>query len=180
MIWEKGIQEYVQAARRVKRVYRNATFRMVGEIGSQNPSAIPKEQIDLWTRDNKVEYMGFSDKIQDLIRASDCVVLPSYYREGVPRTLLEAASMGKPIITTDSVGCREVVDDGENGFLVPVKDAEALTEAMVRFIRLSDSLRKRMGEKSRLKAVRQFDERIVIGKYLRAIRRIAAVRYRAT
>jgi len=173
MIREKGIREYVQAAGKVRRLHRNTEFLMAGEIGSRNPSAIPEQQLRIWIRRNGVRYLGFSDRVQDLIRDADCVVLPSYYREGVPRTLLEAASMGRPIITTDSVGCRDVVDHGVNGFLVPVRDAGALAAAMARFIELDDVEKRSMADKSREKAVREFDEKIVIGKYREVIDNLA-------
>ena len=103
------------------------------------------------------------------ITTADCIVLPSYYREGVPRSLLEAAAMGRPIITTDAVGCREVVDDGVNGFLCRVRDAEDLAKKMQWMLTLSQEERSEMGRRGREKIEREFDERLVIDRYLEVI-----------
>ena len=102
----------------------------------------------------------------------DCIVLPSYYREGTPRTLLESASMAKPIITTDNVGCRDVVDDGINGFLCKIKNVKDLSEKMEMMLDLSQEERNIMGEKGREKMIREYDENIVIYKYLNVIKKI--------
>ena len=165
MIREKGIAEYVEAARAVRAVHPGARFVMAGEIGVDNPSAIPASTIEAWQDEGIVEYAGFSSDIREQIREADCVVLPSYYREGVPRTLLEAASMGRPLITTDNVGCREAVDDGSNGYLCRPRDAGDLAAAMLRFLALPPSERARMGEASRRKVLAEFDEAIVIRSY---------------
>ncbi len=169
MIREKGIAEYVEAARIVRRERPEARFLMAGEIGVANPSAIAAETIAAWEAEGVVSYLGFSSDIREQIRKADCVVLPSYYREGVPRTLLEAASMGKPLITTDSVGCREAVDDGANGYLCRPRDAGDLARAMLRLLALSPAERDRMGRASRLKVQEQFDEAIVIRRYFEAV-----------
>ena len=119
-----------------------------------------------------ITYLGTSDDVRVEIAQADCIVLPSYYREGTPRTLLEAAAMGRPIITTDAVGCREVVDDGENGYLCKVRDSGDLAEKMVRMLSLSPGQRAEMGQRGRAKMVAEFDEKIVIRKYLAAIEEI--------
>jgi len=105
-----------------------------------------------------------------IIQESTCVVLPSYYREGVPRSLLESASMGKPIITTNNVGCKEVVDEGENGYKCEVKDAKCLEDKMIQFIELSFIEKEAMGKYSRKKMVEEFNEKIVLDAYLKIIR----------
>jgi glycosyltransferase involved in cell wall biosynthesis len=109
-----------------------------------------------------------SDDVRPAIAASDCVVLPSY-REGLPRTLLEAAAMGRPLITADVPGCRQVVDEGMNGFLANVRDARSLADAMLRMIRLRPAERSAMGATGRAKMEREFDEKLVVARYLEAI-----------
>jgi glycosyltransferase involved in cell wall biosynthesis len=176
MIREKGIGEYVEAARLVAARHPGAQFLMAGEVGVANPSAISREEIARWEAEGAVRYVGFSRDIREQIAAADCVVLPSYYREGVPRTLLEAASMGRPIITTDSVGCREAVDDGASGYLVRPRDAGDLADTLLRFLALGPRERAAMGEAGRRKALAQFDERIVVRSYLDAVDAAAAGR----
>ena len=116
--------------------------------------------------------MLVSDNVKEEIAKADSIVLPSFYREGTPRTLLESASMAKPIITTDNVGCREVVDDGVNGYLCEVKNAQDLADKMEMMLNLSEEKRKSMGEEGRVKMVNEFDEGIVIGKYLEVIKEL--------
>lgn len=171
MLWDKGVGEYVEAARLLKDQGLNAEVCLLGFVDVQNPSAISKSQMDTWTSQGFVSYLGSSDDVRKEISSADCVVLPSY-REGTPRTLLEAAAMGKPIITTDAIGCREVVDDGINGFLCKVRDASDLAEKMKSMLLMSDELRQQMGANGRKKMEREFDEQIVINKYLAAIKKI--------
>jgi glycosyltransferase involved in cell wall biosynthesis len=130
-------------------------------------------QMDQWVREGVVSYLGSTDDVRPLIADADCVVLPSY-REGTPRALLEAAAMGKPLITTDAVGCRDVVDDGLNGYLCHPRDAADLASRMERMIALSAEQRAAMGRRGREKMEREFDERIVIGKYLDTLQWLTA------
>lgn len=169
MLWDKGVGEYVEAARILKRRGASADFCLLGFLDVQNPTAISRKQIDIWVEEGAIRYLGVSDDVRAEIAAADCVVLPSFYREGTPRTLLEAAAMGRPIITTDSVGCREVVDDGVNGYLCRPRDAEDLADKMARMAALSPAEREALGLRGREKVEREFDEQIVIGKYLEAI-----------
>lgn len=169
MIWEKGIGEYVEAARVIKANYPNVEFCLLGFLDVENPGAISRAQVTEWVEEGIVNYLGVSDHVDEVIATADCVVLPSYYREGTPKTLLESASSGKPIITTDSIGCKDVVDDGINGYLCQPRSAEDLAEKIEMFLRLSPSEQREMGDKSRLKIKREFDERIVIAKYLEAL-----------
>ena len=134
----------------------------------KNPAAISREEMDDWVDEGIVNYLGESDDVRSQITAATCIVLPSY-REGTPRSLLEAAAMGRPIITTDAVGCREVVDDGVNGYLCKVRDAADLAEKMERMLTLSHDQRAEMGKRGRAKMKAEFDEKIVIKKYLEAI-----------
>jgi glycosyltransferase involved in cell wall biosynthesis len=169
MLWDKGVGEYVEAARILKHHASNADFCLLGFLEVQNPAAISRKQMDAWVEESVVRYLGVSDDVRAEIATADCVVLPSYYREGTPRTLLEAAAMGRPIITTDAVGCRDVVDDGVNGYLCRPRDPVDLAEKIARMAGLSPAEREAMGQRGREKVEREFDERIVIGKYLKAI-----------
>ncbi len=171
MLWDKGVGEYVEAARRVKRRYPDAEFGLLGFLDVKNPAAISREQMDEWVAEGVVNYLGVSDDVREQIAQADCVVLPSY-REGTPRTLLEAAAMARPLIATDAVGCREVVEDGVNGYLCRVKDADDLAAKMERMIGLSDDERTQMGRRGREKVEREFDERLVIEAYLKVIREV--------
>ena len=172
LLWDKGIGEYVEAARILKRRGVNAEFCVLGFLDVQNPTAVSRTQMDGWVTEGLVNYLGVADDVRPFIAESDCVVLPSY-REGTPRTLLEAAAMGRPIVTTDAVGCREVVDDGVNGFLCRLRDAIDLAEKMEQLVKLTPEARHEMGRQGRQKMEREFDEKIVIGKYLAAIAAIS-------
>jgi glycosyltransferase involved in cell wall biosynthesis len=165
MLWDKGISEYVDAARIVKTIYPNAQFQLLGAVGVDNPSAASHEQIAAWHNAGIVEYLGTSTDVRSVIADADCVVLPSY-REGVPRTLMEAAAMAKPLIATDVPGCREVVLDGRNGFLCQVRNAADLAEKMVDMLELSDEERSAFGTASRKYVQSRFDEKLVLAKYL--------------
>jgi glycosyltransferase involved in cell wall biosynthesis len=171
LLWDKGIGEYVEAARLVKREFPSVEFRIVGFLDAKNPTAISEEQVAAWEAERVIRYLGSTDEIVGYYASADCVVLPSY-REGTPRSLLEAASMAKPIVTTDVPGCREVVDEGQTGFLCRVRDHLDLAEKMRRMVMLPEESRLRMGRKGREKMIRQFDERIVIGKYLEVVEEI--------
>lgn len=170
MLWDKGVGEFVQAARQVRKTRPDARFQMLGFLGVPSPKAVLRRQVEEWSAEGVIDYLGQADDVRAAIAAADCVVLPSYYREGVPRSLLEAAAMGKPLITTDWPGCRETVADGANGFLCRPRDADDLAAGMLRFLMLSSDDRRRMGEASRTMAETKFDEQIVIGRYLELLR----------
>lgn len=169
MLWDKGVGEYVEAARILKKRGVSAEFSLLGFLDVKNPSAITRTQMDEWVSEGVVKYLGVSDNVRVEIAKADCVVLPSFYREGTPRTLLEAAAMARPIVTTNSVGCRDVVDDGVNGYLCNPQDASDLADKMERMARLEPSERELMGLNGRTKVELEFDEQIVIMQYLRAI-----------
>ena len=158
MLTHKGVHEYVACARAVAE-NRDVCFLLVGSVDTGNPASIPQETLVEWGQMGWVRYLGERSDIRELMAVADIVALPSY-REGFPRVLLEAAAMGRPIVTTDTPGCRDVVDDGENGFLVPVRDAGALAYAVEKLLGSPD-LRAQMGEMARLKALDEFDERRV-------------------
>jgi len=171
LLWEKGVKEYVEAARILKESCSDLQFQLLGFVDNNNPRSVSEEQIHKWEHDGYVIWLGSVDDVRPYIAEADCVVLPSY-REGTPRSLLEAASMGKPLITTDAVGCREVVDDGVNGFLCKTKNSSDLASVMQKMLQLTDEQRMAMGEKGREKMVREFDEQIVINKYLETIEEV--------
>jgi glycosyltransferase involved in cell wall biosynthesis len=168
MLKDKGVVEYVNAAQMLKKSGVNAEFCLLGFLDVQNPAAISTEQMKAWTEQGFVRYLGASDDVRAHISQADCIVLPSY-REGTPRSLLEAAAMAKPIITTNVVGCKEVVVDGENGMLCEVKNSIDLASKMKKMLMLSDEQRALMGKKGRLKMEQEFDEKIVIQKYVQTI-----------
>ncbi len=168
MLKDKGVVEFVNAAQLLKESGVKAEFCLLGFLDVQNPAAISRDQMKEWTDQEFVKYLGVSDDVREHIASADCIVLPSY-REGTPRTLLEAAAMGKPIITTNVVGCKEVVEHGVNGFLCEVKNAQDLAVKMKEMLLLSQDQRRLMGENGRLKMENEFDENIVIQKYLQAI-----------
>ena len=157
-IWHKGIREYYEAASALKN--ENVQFILVGDTDEGNHSCANTDFLN----SSEVLWLGHRDDILELTALCDIYVLPSY-REGVPRTLLEAASMAKPIVTTDVVGCREVVDDGYNGFLVPAKDSLSLNNAIKKLVESPD-LRETMGKNGRIKAIKEFDIKQVVSQYL--------------
>jgi glycosyltransferase involved in cell wall biosynthesis len=171
MLRDKGVGEYVEAARLLRKHWPQVEFCLLGFLDVKNPAAISRAEMDAWVAEGVVNYLGESDDVRSQITAATCVVLPSY-REGVPRSLLEAAAMGRPIITTDVVGCREVLDDGVNGLLCRPKDAADLAEKMARMIAMPQSELEAMGQRGRAKVEREFDEKIVIDKYLTAIKEV--------
>ncbi|SAI38897.1 glycosyltransferase [Enterobacter hormaechei] len=169
MLWDKGVGIYVEAARKLKVQFPNAKFQLLGACDVENPSAIPKDVIDSWNKEGVIEYLGVTSDVRQIVSQADCVVLPSYYREGIPRTLMEAASMGKPLVTTDNVGCRNVVIEGVTGYLCQVKSVDSLVDAMRNLIQLSPEARNEMGTKGREFMLRRFDEKIIISDYYKAI-----------
>lgn len=171
LVKDKGLVEYVEAARIVKRKFPEVDFLIVGTYYPNNPTSITEKKMNEWVNSGLVSYLGSTDDIKSIIANSDCIVLPSY-REGLSRVLLETASMAKPIITTDVPGCRNVVDDGINGYLCKVKDSQDLAKKMEKMINLDRSERLQMGQKGREKVIQQFNEKIVIEKYFNAIEQV--------
>ncbi len=154
LLGDKGVREYVQAARVVRARHPEAVFGLVGWI-DENPDAIRQQELDAWVAEGTVDYLGRLKDVRPAIADCSVYVLPSY-REGTPRTVLEAMAMGRAIVTTDAPGCRETVVDGDNGFLVPVKAVDELAAAMLRFIE-EPELATRMGARSRQIAEEKYD-----------------------
>ncbi|MCB0685735.1 MAG: glycosyltransferase, partial [Saprospiraceae bacterium] len=172
---EKGIREYIEAAKMMSEKHPNTHFWILGHIDEQNPGAVVKKSFMQWIRHPAIEYLGFEKDVRNVIRECDVVVLPSYYPEGVPRVLQEGMAMGKPIVTADMPGCREAIDQGVNGILVPPRDAKALFDAFEFFYALSPQERIRMGRAGRMKAISEFDEKISNHQYLELISSILNV-----
>jgi N,N'-diacetylbacillosaminyl-diphospho-undecaprenol alpha-1,3-N-acetylgalactosaminyltransferase len=162
MLWDKGVKEYVACARALRGKSLSVRFLLVGASDEENPRSIPHDQLLQWHATGDVCYLGFREDVVELLAVADLFVYPSYYREGVPRVLIEAAAMGKPIVTTDSVGCREVVAHAHNGLLVPPRSMPDLVQATEQLV-LDPDLRCRYGRASRERAVLEFDEAISVG-----------------
>ncbi|MDC0909157.1 glycosyltransferase family 4 protein [Flavobacteriales bacterium] len=171
IIADKGIYELIESAKIIKKKYSNVTFILMGMLGVKNRTSISKSEVDNWVNDGLIEFVPFKDDIRSFLGDSDLVVLPSY-REGTPKTLIEAASMGKPLIATDVPGCREVVLDGINGFLCQVKNPVSLADAIRKFIELEYSYKIEMGLNSRELAEQKFDIHKVNNAYINELNKI--------
>jgi len=167
---EKGILEYVEAANIVAEKHPKFNFWLLGPIDMSNPSSVSIDDINMLNKSNAIQYLGSSDDVENIIQKAHCIVLPSYYREGVPKSLLEGAAMGKPIITSDNVGCKEVVEDGKTGYLCQAKSVLSLTENMLKIANLPAEDFKKMGKMGRHKIENEFDEKIVLNEYLNQIK----------
>ena len=165
LIREKGLREYVQAARLVKQKHKNASFLVAGDTNNTNPNSHTEDEVQAWHDDGSIEWLGHVDDMPTMLQGCHVFVLPSYYREGVPKVVLEAMATGRPIITTNMPGCRETVEDGINGFLVPPKDARALADQMNHILDDKDRLAA-MGTASRAKAQAEFGVDSVVKRTL--------------
>ncbi len=154
LLGDKGVREYAQASRRIRAVHPGVRCLLVGWIDT-NPDAIAQQELDAWVQEGTLEFWGRLQDVRPAIAACSVYVLPSY-REGTPRTVLEAMAMGRAVITTDAPGCRETVVDGDNGFLVPVQSVDALEQAMLQFVH-NPALAARMGLRSRQVAETKYD-----------------------
>jgi len=172
MLKDKGIEEFVEAARIVRQRFHAIQFQLLGFVDTVNPNSISLEKIRGWENEGVIQYLGKTDDVRPYMYRADCIVLPSY-REGVPRSLLEAAAMSRPIIATDAVGCRDVVDNNVNGLLCRVRDVQDLAKKMMQMIELSQEDRLEMGRAGRMKVETKFDEKVVIKKYLNIIDEIS-------
>jgi N,N'-diacetylbacillosaminyl-diphospho-undecaprenol alpha-1,3-N-acetylgalactosaminyltransferase len=165
LLIHKGVLEYIKAAEILKEKYKKKVeFLLVGEFEPGNLYNVSKDILDSYIKKGTVKFLGWRDDIKDLLALCDIFVLPSY-REGIPRTILEAESMGKPIVTTNTIGCKEVVENEKNGYLVPIKDVQALSDAIEKLI-LDSDLRKKYGNYSRQKAVSEYEINKIIEKYM--------------
>lgn len=175
LLRDKGLVELAEAARLLRVQDVQVGIDLLGFLEADNRSAIGRTDLERWQAEGLLHFLGSTDDVRPYIAAADAVVLPSY-REGVPRTLLEAAAMGRPLIASDAVGCRDAVDDGVNGFIVRTRDAADLASQIARFAELDSQARQAMGQASRAKVEREFDERIVVDTYRGLLRGLAARR----
>jgi len=171
LLKDKGILEFIEAVKIIKEKCTNVECQILGAVGVDNKTAITKEELQIWVDLGLVDYLGTTDSVQDIIANVDCVVLPSY-REGMPRSLLEACAMEKPIIATNVEGCKEIVDDNVNGYLCKVRDVNDLASKMEMMVNLSNKQRLMMGKAGREKIIQKFDEQIVLSKYIKTIKEI--------
>lgn len=174
LLRDKGVVEFVEAARQVKALHPQARFQLLGAVDAENRTAIQRAMVEGWVAEGVVEYLGTTDDVRPFISAASCVVLPSY-REGAPRTLIEAAAMARPLIATDVPGCRSVVDHELSGLLCQVRDARSLAAAVLRFVAMSPEAQAAMGRAGRAKMAREFDEGLVVGAYRAAIGKASVV-----
>jgi glycosyltransferase involved in cell wall biosynthesis len=175
LIKDKGIFEYINAARVIRKKFPHVIFNVIGPFWTQNlkKNTITQIQLQSWIDEGVIDYLGEKKDVRKFIAEADCIVLPSY-REGTSNTLLEAASMAKPVITTNTTGCKEIVTDNITGFLCRVKDEYDLAAKMEQMILLPENERNKMGEKARIKIIKEYDKQIVIDAYLKAIREAIA------
>lgn len=169
MLWDKGIGEFVEAAQQVRARYPGCRFQLLGFLDVDNRTAIGAEQMRVWEEQGAISYLGTSDDVRVQIAEADCIVLPTGYGEGTPRTLLEASAMGRPIITTNVPGCREVLHEGENGFACVPGESATLADAMVRMVELGSVGRARLAAGARRIAEAEYSEERVISAYRAAL-----------
>ncbi|GAB3193956.1 glycosyltransferase involved in cell wall biosynthesis [Pontibacter aydingkolensis] len=172
VLYDKGVVEFVQASKLVQEKYPDVKCQLLGQVDEKSRSGIKNIKLQEWLATGVIEYLGATDDVASIIAQADCVVLPSY-REGTPRTLLEAAAMAKPLIATNVPGCREVVQQSINGYLCKLRSSPDLSEKMLQMLSLSDAELEQMGNESRHIAITRFDDRIVIQKYLHAIEEVS-------
>ncbi len=172
LLYDKGLNEYYRAARKLKKVYPNVSFKLLGYLNVENPMAIPKKLIDEWVKSGDIDYLGSAPDVKPFVKNSTCVVLPSY-REGISVSLMEGASMGRPLIASNIAGCKELIEDGRTGFLCNVKDADDLATKLERIINMDGETLKRMGQLSRDKIVENFSIKNILPRYEKALRDLA-------
>lgn len=175
LLWAKGIQEYVEAAKILRQRHGERVICRLLGIPDYSSGGVDAETLQRWKTEADIELLDPVSDVRPVLGQADCVVLPSYYPEGTPRSLLEAAGMGKAIITTDTPGCRDVVEDGVNGFLCQPRSLDSLVKAMDEYCHLADEGRSRLADASRGIAETRFDEQIVLRRYAEEISRLLPV-----
>ncbi|MGE4266599.1 MAG: glycosyltransferase family 4 protein [Deferribacterales bacterium] len=172
LIWDKGVGEYAKAAAIIKKEIPDTRFTLIGQLAGNNPNAVDEASLNGWVSEGTIEYLGTFNDVRKYIAESECVVLPTYYREGKPMVLMEACSMAVPVIATRMVGCKDIVEDGKNGLMCDPKDVEGLVSAMKKMIAMTQDERKKMGMTGRRMILEQFDENIIIDIYLNEMRKM--------
>lgn len=156
MLWDKGVGLFADAAMELKPKYPNVTFQIVGPIDEGNPEGISLNTLQDWDKKGYVKYLGASKDIRPILANTSCLVHPTYYREGLPRILIEACSMGLPCITTNTPGCKDVISDQVNGYLIEAKNLQSLINAIEKFVTLDDASRSKLVANSRNKIIANF------------------------
>jgi glycosyltransferase involved in cell wall biosynthesis len=172
LLWQKGIAEYCAAARLLRASRRDVKLQLLGSIEVSSRDAVPVRQLEEWQQEGVIDYLGATEDVRSYLASADCVVLPSYYPEGVPRVLIEAAAMGKPVITTDTPGCRDALLPGETGLLCEPRSTDSLANTMMQLLDRPPRERQKMGRLARKMAEDKFDEKLVIRAYLSALETI--------
>ncbi len=166
LLYSKGLAEFVSAAKSIRAHAPDTQFHILGKLADNHPEGIEQSKLDEWIAQGDVQFLGETPDVRPFITAAHCVVLPSYYQEGMPRILLDATSLGRLVITTDTPGCRETLIDGETGFLCPAQDAATLTKRIEQVMSLTDDALQNMGQNARNLAQTKFDDRITANVYL--------------
>lgn len=171
LLTDKGVREFAEAARIVKETHQEAVFQLLGGFAHSNSSALPEAELKAWVSDGVIDYLGETSDVVPFIHSANVIVLASY-REGLPRTLLEGAALGRPLIATDVPGCRSVIEVGVNGYLAEVKSGKALAAVMIKMIEVGSEGRAEMGRAARKTAQDRFDVSLVIEAYRKDIRAV--------
>lgn len=169
LLREKGVYDYVAAAREIRKSYKHARFELLGFLDDRNPDSVSLADIEAWQQEGLINYLGSTEDVRPYIDRVDCVVLPSYYQEGISRILLEAASMATPVITSDQPGCAQVIEDGRSGIVVRERDHDGLVTAMSHLLALSQGDLIRWGEHGRAYVKQRYNEDIVIKRYIEVL-----------
>jgi glycosyltransferase involved in cell wall biosynthesis len=170
MLWDKGVGEFVNAARQLQQRGVKARFVLVGEPDAENPASVPVDQLMAWQKEGAVEWWGRCGDMPQVFAKSHIVCLPSY-REGLPKSLLEAASCARPIVTTNVPGCRDIVRDGDNGLLVEARNATALADALAKLL-ANPELRQQMGQRGRERVLSEFSQERIVAQVLALYREV--------
>jgi len=171
LLWEKGVGEFVEAARMVRQEVPEARFQVLGPVDT-GKRGVPTADIEEWKAKGIIDYLGTATDVRPFIKSADCVVLPSY-REGMPRVLLEAAAMARPLIAVDVPGCRQIVREGETGFLAEARSGSSLANKIIEFMNLDPQTRSSMGRRAREVVEVEFSEDLVERAYVQALAEIA-------
>lgn len=168
---KKGVRIVNEVSKVLASKYPNVEFQLLGKIYTDEAGHVSLAELKEWEKQSNIKYLGTSSDVRNEIAEADCIIFPSFYREGVPRSLIEAAAMEKPILTTDNVGCRDIVEDGYNGYLAKPNDVDSMIKIVEKFLELGIDKRNLMGKNGRKKVVKEFDEGLVIMFYLNEIKK---------
>lgn len=171
LLKDKGVYEYIEAAKLVKEKYPSVDFLLIGTPDIENPNSVMLHEIEKWANDGIVKYLGHRTDIAEIFSQSNIVCLPSFYGEGVPKVLIEAAACGRAIVTTNNPGCKDAIIDGQTGLCVPIKNSQALAGAIISLIEQPE-LRRKMGIAARDFAEQEFDVNSVVDKHMSIYNRL--------